>query len=451
MSVEKKLQDTAQQLLDHAMAAGATSADVVATRSTDFEVKVCDGKIVTLTEAVAKGIGLRVFVDKQLGFCLTSDFRNDTLKDVAQPAVDLAKESADDPHNGLPDAEAEFSTDLELDLYDADIPALSTEEKIRMAHTLEEAARATDPRVKKFRDSGVSSGEASSVMLSSKGVQRQISGTGISLWCNPIAESDGQLQTEVWYDSRTHLEDLESPESVGRIAAQRAARMLGAKPVKTQNVPIILEPHIAAGFVCSMIGAMDGDMVFKKASFLADKLDSTIAVPGLSLIDDPHLVRGTGSAPFDGEGFATYRKDLLAAGTLKTFLYDTYTARKAGKTANASAKRGYASMPHPGTFNVYIPAGNDEREEILASADKALLLTRGMGRGLNGVTGDYSRGANGLWLEKGEVVHPVQEVTIAGDYLQMLQNIDAIGTDLTMRGSAGAPTLRIADVTVSGN
>jgi len=451
MSVEQKLHDTAQKLLEGAMAAGATSADVVATRSTDFEVKVCDGKIVTLTEAVAKGIGLRVFVDKQLGFCLTSDFRDDTLKDVAQTAVDLAKEAAEDPHNGLPDAAAKFQSDVELDLYDPAIPLLSTEEKIRMAHTLEESARATDPRVKKFRDSGVASGESCSVMLSSTGIERQIEGTGISLWCNPIAEADGQLQTEVWYDSRTHFEDLDSPESIGRTAATRAARMLGAKPVKTQNVPIILEPHMAAGFLCNMLGAIDGDMVFKEASFLADKLDAHIAVPGISLIDDPHLIRGTGSSPFDGEGFATYRKDLISKGALKTFLYDTYTARKAGKKANACARRGYASMPHPGTFNVYVEAGTDDPKEIFASADRALLLTRGMGRGLNSVTGDYSRGANGLWIEKGEVVHPVQEVTIAGNYLDMLQNIDAIGSDLTIRGSSGAPTIRIANVTLSGS
>jgi PmbA protein len=304
--------------------------------------------------------------------------------------------------------------------------------------------------VRKFRDSGVSTSAADSVLVTSTGAVRYSRGTDISIWCTPVAEADGQLQTDFWYDSQTHLEDLESVESVGTTAARRAARMLGAKPIKTQEVPVIFEAPMAAGLLGGMLGALDGDMVYKKASFLADKLGQPIAVPGITLVDDPLLRRGAASTPFDGEGLPTSRKNLVDKGVLTTFLYDSYTARKAGVKPTANARRGYSSMPHAGVFNFYAEKGPDDPEAILRSAPRALLVTRGLGHGLNTVSGEYSRGANGLWLENGEVVHAVQEITIAADYLTMLKNIDRIGNDLRIRGSSGAPTLRIASMTVSG-
>jgi PmbA protein len=199
-----------------------------------------------------------------------------------------------------------------------------------------------------------------------------------------------------------------------------------------------------------MLGALNGDMVYKKASFLADRLGQRIATTGLTVVDDPLLPRGAASAPFDGEGLPTKRKNIVDAGVLTTFLYDSYTARKAGTKPTANARRGYSSLPHAGAFNFYAKAGSDDPQEIWRSVPRALVVTRGLGHGLNAVTGEYSRGANGLWVENGEVVHPVQEVTIAGDYLAMLQGIDRIGNDLRLRGTSGAPTLRIASMTVSG-
>lgn len=269
----QRLLDVAEEIIGYAKSFGATAADVVASRSTDFEVKVADGKIVTLTQAVAKGLGLRVFVGQHLGFCTTSDFSRDSLEHAARAAVQIAKETADDPHNGLPEIDPgrlDVSTDLEL--FDPSVLALSPEEKIAWAHGLEDAARAQDPRVSKFRDSGVSNGESYTVLVTSNGASRTGRFTGISMWCNPIAEADGELQTEVWYDSRTHLSDLESVESIGATAARRAARMLGAKPVPTTKAALILEPNIAVGFLGGVLGAIDGDRVHKRASFLADKL-----------------------------------------------------------------------------------------------------------------------------------------------------------------------------------
>lgn len=451
MSDERLLTDVASRVLELAKKFGASSADAVVSRGTEFEVKVADGAIVTLTQATSKGMGLRVFVDGRLGFCTTSDFADASLTYAVERAVQLAREAAPDPHNGLVELEAGLKVaGDELELYDPAVVSLPTEEKIRWAHQLEEAARAADPRVRKFRDSGVSSGESHTVLATTSGALRAVRSTGIALWCNPIAEADGQLQTEVWYDSRTHVADSDSPEKVGHIAATRAARMLGARPVKTQVAHLILEPAMAAGFMGSMLAAIDGDSVYKKASFLSDKLGKQIGSTALTLVDDPHVKRGNGSSPFDGEGLATYKKKLLDAGVLTTFLYDGYTARKVGVKPTASAKRGYSSPPHAGVFNLIVQPGDVSQENIWRDVDRALVLTRGLGRGLNSVSGEYSRGANGLWIEKGEIVHPVQEVTIAGDYLAMLQNVDAVGSDLQLRGSSGAPTLRIADVTISG-
>jgi len=451
MSAEDLL-DVAGRVLELAKQAGGGEADVIASRGTEFEVKVADGEIVTLTQATSKGLGLRVFVDGRMGFCTTSDFQPDSLAHAVQRAVAMAKETAADPHNGLPPElePGRIDSGEDLDLYDPAIAAVPAEDKIAWAHALEAAAREVDPRVNKFRDSGVSSGESASVLVTSTGATRTSRSTGISVWCNPIAEEDGQLQTEFWYDSRTHLEDLESIASVGRKAGERAVRMLGAKPIPTQDVPVIFEPPMAAGLVAGILGAIDGDMVYKKASFLCDKLDQVIASEDLMVMDDPHLRRGLGSTPFDGEGLPTYPKTIIDHGRLTTFLYDSYTARKAGVKPTSNGRRGYAGPPHAGPFNFYVGGGEVPPEEILRSVPKALLVTRGLGRGVNAVSGEYSRGANGLWIENGEIVHPVQEVTIAGDFIDILRGIDAIGNDLTMRGSTGAPTLRVAQMTVSG-
>lgn len=451
MSVEQLL-TTGQQVLDIAKQAGATEADVVAAHGTEFEVKVADGAIKTLTQATSKGLGVRVFVGKRMGFCTTSDFRKDALQEAVERAVAMAKEAAEDPHNGLAEELEPGRIDVpdELDLYDPNIGKLSAEEKIAWAHAMEEAARAVDPKVSKFRDSGVATEESDSVLITSSGAERTARSSGIGVWCIPIATHEGELQTEMWYDSRTHLEDLMPVAEVGRTAGQRALRMLGAKSVKTQTVPVIFEPPMAAGLLGGMLGALNGDMVYKKASFLADKLGEQIAVSNLNVVDDPHLPRGAGSIPFDGEGLPTTTKRLVDQGKLTTFLYDSYTARKVGVKPTGNARRGYSSLPYAGVFNFIVEAGQHPEEGIIKDCKKGLLLTRGLGSGVNTVTGEYSRGANGLWIENGEVVHAVQSVTIAGDFLQLLQNIDALGNKVHMRGSSGAPLLRIAEMTVSG-
>ncbi len=449
---KEQLSDIAARALELAKRLGASEADVLASESTDFDVKVADGAVLSLSQATRKSLGLRLFVEGRLGFVTTSDFGVASLTQAVERALAMAREAGADPHNGL----AEIAPGIRdaakaLDLYDDAVVALSAETKIAWAHALEDAARATDARVRKFRDSGVSTSVGENVLATSSGAVRTHHGTSIALWCNPVAEQDGQLQTEVWYDAKTHVADLEAVESIGRVAATRAARMLGARPIKTQRVTVIFEPAVAAGLIGGMSSALNGDMVYKKASFLSDKLHATLGSPLLTVTDDPHRLRGAASTAFDGEGLPTERRAIIDAGVLTGFFYDTYTARKAGVDSTANAQRSAGSLPHAGPFNLIVEPGDSDVGEIYRSAEHALVVTRGLGQGLNSVSGEYSRGANGLWLEHGEVVHPVQEVTIAGDFLAMLSQIDRVGSDLMVRGSVAAPTLRIADVTVSGS
>ena len=446
------LLQTAEQVLELAKRAGAESADVVVGGNTEFEVKVANQQISTLTQATSKGLGVRLFIEGRAGFATTSDFSKDSLSALINHATAITRELESDPFNGLAPADTgQWDADDALEIYDPLIGELSPNTKIEWAHALEATARSASPYVTKFRDSGVATGENVALLATSDGVVRSSRSTNIAAWTNPIAQKGDELQTELWYDSKTHLEDLDSLEEIGETAGHRAARMLGARPIKSQTIPVIFEPPMAAGLIAGILGAVNGDMVYKKSSFLTHRLHDIIATPGLTVVDDPHLLRGLASTPFDGEGMKTFQKPIIEEGVLKTFLYDSYTARKAGASNTANGRRSYASTPHIGAFNFYVQPGDIPPEEILSSVPKAFLMTRGMGSGVDPVTGEYSRGASGFWVENGELCYPVQEVTIAGDFIEMLKNIDCIGSDLRMRGQTGAPTIRIAEMTLSGS
>jgi PmbA protein len=252
-------------------------------------------------------------------------------------------------------------------------------------------------------------------------------------------------------DTKRFLTDLEAAAPVGEKAARRAVRMLGARKVKTQRVPVVLDPFMAASFIGGIAGAVNGDLVFKKASFLAGKIGERIASEQVDLVDDGLMPRGLGTSPFDGEGVPTRRTPIIERGVLRSFLYDCATARKAKTRTTGNASRSFASLPGIGLNNFYLKNGGVPPEEILKPVKQGFYVTAMLGRGVNPVTGEYSRGANGLWIENGELAFPVQEVTVAGDMLELLSAIDAVGDDLEFRGSVAAPTLRIAEAAVSGS
>jgi PmbA protein len=266
-----------------------------------------------------------------------------------------------------------------------------------------------------------------------------------------VASEGGQLQVGSWSESRRFLADLPSPEMVARTAARRAVEMLGASKVPTQRVPVVFDPQMAASFIGALAGAVNGDLIHKRASFLVDRLGETVAPPFFSVVDDGLLQRGLATSPFDGEGAPTRATPIIEGGVLKSYLYDTYTARKAKAQSTANASRGYSSLPGIGMHNFYLRKGDRSPEKIIGEVKQGLYVTSMLGRGANTITGEYSRGATGRWIENGELGRPVQELTVAGDLLSMLRGIDAVGDDLAFRSSVAAPTIRFAELTVSGS
>lgn len=441
----------AKRLLAEAKKAGADQAEVLMEVVRSSSVSVRDGAIEELSQSTSSGIGLRVFVKGRLGFVTTSDLRPETMGDVARRAVELAKVAARDPNNGLPAKATLASGKLaELHLFDPAVEQLSDEWKLEAARTMEKVARGVDRRITSFEGCGAADSVSDVFLLSSEGASGRHRGTYVSLWAAPVAQEKGELQVGHWSESRRYLSEMPSAESVAKRAAERAVRMLGARSVPTQNVPVIFDPQMAASFVGGLAAAVNGDAVFKRMSFLGDKLGKRIAPEGFTVIDDGLLPRGLASAPFDGEGVPHRAIPVIEGGVLKSFLYDTHTARKAKAKSTGSARRGHSSLPGVGTTNFFLGAGKQKPEELIRSVKKGLYVTSMLGRGANATTGDYSRGALGMWIENGELAFPVQACTVAGNMLGMLERIDGIGDDLVFRSSVCAPTLRFAELTVSG-
>jgi PmbA protein len=336
------------------------------------------------------------------------------------------------------------------ELFDPEVAKLPPDWKIKASVEMEKIVRAYDPRIKTIDSVGAGEGVSEVYLASSNGVHGAYHGTSVYVYASPVATDGDQLQTSTWYDAKRFFKDLESPESVAREAARRAVRLLGAKKVKSTRVPVVFDPTMAASFVGTIAAAANGDAVFKKSSFLAAKLGQRIAPKNVSIIDDGLMRRGLATSPFDGEGVATRKTAIVGDGVLQAFLYDSFTARKAKAKTTGNASRGYRSLPGIGTNNLYLAAGDRDPRDIIKEIPDGFYVTAMLGHGANLVTGEYSRGANGLWIENGELTRPVQEVTVAGHLIDMLQQLDAIGTDLSFHGSTGAPTIRFKELTVSG-
>jgi PmbA protein len=443
------LLDVCERLVALAKRAGASDAEAYAERTRDSSVKVREGNVEELHQATSKGVGLRVFSSGRLGFAYGTDFSRDGLRTLAQSAVALAKGSTKDEFNELP--RGKLLGRGPEGAYDPAIEEIDPAWKLRAARAAEHAASQVDRRVHKFDSTGAGDFLARSAVASSRGASGKSRASYAYLYCSPVAEADGQLQTASWSDTRRCLAELQAPEEIGRIAAQRAARMLGARKVNTQKAAIIFEPQMAAGFLAGLAGAVNGDLVHKRSSFLAKHLGKRIASEQVTIVDDATLAGGLATRPFDGEGVISQRTVVVDRGVLKGFLYDTYTARKAGARSTGSASRSWASLPHIGTSNFILERGAQRAEDIVRGTRRGLLVTAMLGSGANVVTGEYSRGANGLWIEDGQIAHAVQEVTDSGSLLDLLQGIDAVGDDLDLRSSTAAPTLRIAEAMVSGS
>jgi PmbA protein len=440
--------DLAADLLRTARAAGADGADVLVTEGTEFSVTVRRGEVETLKEAGSKALGIRVFVGRRTASSYTSDFSRPALARLVEETVAMARATGEDPAAGLPD-EVSPPEDLELALFDPSPAALPAEERIEQARRAEAAALET-PGITNSQGGSYGSGEGLVVLANTRGFLGSYRTSSVSLSVVPQAEREGQMERDYWYTAGRGLSDLESPEQVGRTAAERTLRRLGARRVPTCGAPVVFDPETAAEILGTVFSALSGYAVFRNATFLKDRLGEAVASPLLTLVDDGRRYRGLGSRPFDGEGLPTRRNVPLERGVLRHWLCDSYSARKIGAKPTGSARRGVGGGPSVGAGNLYFEPGTASPEEILAGVERGLYVTDLIGFGVNVVTGDYSQGAVGHWIENGRLVHPVHEITIAGNLKQMLLDVDAVGSDLVFRGSSASPTIRIRRMTVSG-
>ena len=441
--------DLAQDLLKKARAHGADAADVLVAEGNEFSVTVRKGEIETLKESGSKALGIRVFVGKRTANSYTSDFTSAALDKLVAETVAMARVTGEDAAAGLPDVIGP-PEDVDLGLHDPKIDALPTEERIERARRAEAAAFASSPQITNSQGSSFSSGEGRVVLANTLGFVGAHRSSSVSLSVVPVAEKDGTMERDYWYSSTRALEDQLSPEEIGRIAAERTVRRLGARKIETCEVPVVFDPETSAELLGHLFSAMSGYSVFRNSTFLKDRLGEPIASPLLTVVDDPRRYRGLGSRPFDGEGLPTRRLVPLEKGVLRHFLCDTYSARKIGARSTGSARRGVAGGPGVGAGNLYFEAGTTPPDEILSGVTRGLYVTDLIGFGVDLVSGDFSQGASGHFIENGKLTHPVNEVTIAGNLKSMLLDIDAVGTDLEFRASVASPTLRIKKMTVSG-
>jgi PmbA protein len=450
------LESLVSDVVELAVKAGASDAEAAAREGDEFSVNVRMGQVETLKESGSRGLGLRVFLGTRSGSATTSDLTADGIRQLVDGAMALAQVTEEDPFSGLPDASEFGSAPGDLHLYFDDVYSLSAEERIEWARRAEAAAMAADPRITNSDGGSFDAATGRKAMANSRGFVGSYRTSYAGVSAAPLAtDANGKMQRDGWWSSARSFALLETPESVGAAAARRTLRRLGASRVPTQRVPIVFAPETARSLIGSVFEAASGDSIWRGASFLAGKLGGTIGSSNLTIIDDnimllPTGVGGFGTSPFDDEGLASRRTVVVEHGVLSNYLLNTYAARKLGMKSTHNAARGLAGAPGIGCGNLFLEPGAQTPEQIIGDLSAGLYVTSLMGFGTNLVTGDYSRGATGLWIENGRLTHAVEEVTIAGNLAEMLRHVTAIGNDLVFRGSVASPTLRIDGMTIAG-
>lgn len=433
--------------------AGADVAEVMFVEREGTSARVRGDEIDFVTQARRRTLDIRAFVTGRTGLrgaiTSTNDLAPEAVERMAREAVQLARETASDPVAGLPEAGFE-SAPPDLALAAPADREIGVETLVESARRAEHAARREDRRIVRSEGSEASASIRHLALGNSAGFRGEFASASHELTCAPIACEDGAMQVASWWTIARVRASLASPEEVGQRAAQRALRQLGARRVATCEVPVIFDPITAASLLRHVLACVSGYAVYREASFLAGRIGDRIASDLVSVVDDGRVPAGLGSRPFDGEGLPTRRTVLLDRGRLSSWLLDTYSARKLDLTSTGSAARGVGGAPCVSNTNLWLEPGRTTPEEIIAATPRGLLVTSLFGHGFSTVTGDFSRGAAGLWIESGRPVHAVEEVTVAGHLGTMLESVDAVGSDLAWLGSVAAPTLRIARMTVAG-
>lgn len=449
--LETDLRGVAQDIVARAMKGGATAAECVVREGDEFSTLVRLGQVETLKESGAKSIGVRVFFGQRAASTYSSDFSREGLDRMVKSALELAKITSEDPFSGIPEASQLGQLEGNLDLYHEDVYSLPGPERIDYARRAEKAALDFDPRIKNSEGGSFDAATGHKVLANSHGFVGEYSRSYCSVAAVPIAQTEtGAMQRDYWYSVARTLRKLDPPEKVGKIAAERTLRRLGARKVKTAHVPVVLDPMVSTSILEHIFEGINGDSVYRGASFLAGKLGQKIAGSNVTVIDDGTIAGGFGTSPFDGEGIPTRRTVVIEDGVLKSYLLNTYTAKKLGLQTTANASRGLAGTPGIGPGNYFLRPGERTPKELISGMKEGLYVTEFLGQGVNLVTGDYSRGASGLWISGGEFAYPVEEITVAGNLKDLFFNISEIADDLEFRGSVASPTIRIDGLTVGG-
>jgi len=435
------LRDVALSALERAKRGGADQAEAEATQGNGLNVTVRLGELETLEHNVDKGLGVTVYVQGRKGNASTGDFSSDAVNAAVDKALTIAKFTSPDPFAGLADADAMATLPLpDLDLYHP--WALDAAQAIEIAKGCEDAGFAVDERIDNSEGASVSVSESEFVYANSHGFCGGYMGSAHYIGCAMVASEGEEMERDDWYTSHRVPGALESAESVGRKAGERAVARLGARQIPTQNAPVIFTPQLAAGFIGHAISALFGGSLYRKTSFLLDSMGKPMFASLLNIVDDPFVKQAYASSPFDGEGVACQRRAIVENGVVRGYFLSAYSARKLGMKSTGNAG---------GNHNLLIsPTIKGDTATLAKQMGRGLIVTELMGQGVNPVTGDYSRGAAGFWVEGGEIAYPVGEITIAGNLVDLYQRIVAIGDDIDRRGSKLVGSMLIESMQIAG-
>jgi PmbA protein len=457
--VSSDLKQLASDVLAKALKAGATDAEAVVHEGDEFSALVRLGQVETLKESGSRAVGLRVFIGQHTASTSSSDFSNESIARLVDGAITLAKITSEDPFAGLPETHEFGKLDGDLHLYFDDVNEMPPAERIEIARRTEAAAMAYDTRIQNSGGGDFDTATSHKIMMNSRGFVGEYRRSYCGFSTAPIAHDEkGNMQRNYWFSNARTVTRLENPEEIGQEAARRTLKRLGARQVKTQKAPVVFSPEIARGIIGNIFDAANGDSIYRNASFFSGLLGEQVAGENITVVDDGTMVfdegdiktGGFGTRPFDGEGLPTRRTVLVERGILKNYVMNTYTARKLNMKSTGNASRGLAGNPGIGAGNFFLEAGTLTPEEIIGDVKNGLYVTETMGFGVNLVTGDYSQGASGMWIENGEIAYPVEEITIAGNLKDMYKNIVAIGNDLVFRAASAAPTIRVEGMMIAG-
>ncbi|MCK5889093.1 MAG: metalloprotease PmbA [Methylococcales bacterium] len=434
-----RLKNLVQDLLDESKKQGATSAEAGLSVDHGLSVSARLGKVETIEHHCDQGLGITVYINKKKGTASTNDFSPNSIKDTVKAACSIAKFSSEDQYAGLPDQDKLATEFPNLDRnHSWDIEA---EAAIDLAVECEDAARSYHAEINNSEGASVNSHQGIRVLGNSLGFLQGYESTRHSISCSVLGERDGDMQRDYWYSVSRKASLLESAQDVGIKSAQRTISRLGAKSLSTRQSAVLYAPEVASSLIGSLIGAISGGSLYRKASFLLDSLDTQIFPDFIRIHEQPHLAMALGSSAYDAEGVATSARDIISAGVLQGYVLGSYSARKLNMESTGNAG---------GVHNIMVESGSLDFDGMLNQLDTGLLVTELMGQGVNRVTGDYSRGASGFWVEKGQIQYPVEEITIAGNLKDMYQNIIAVGNDVDYRGNIRTGSILIEQMAIAG-